>query len=125
MTRRDAYNLHHAIFKIKSGALPVGTMVKYIELREKLSSFIEEFNSAKKEMSLQTKPEDWKEGDNSEEWDNSFILLVDEYLKGEVGINPQILSKEEAVQFYVANQDIPGDQLDYIKLMLTIKEDSK
>lgn len=123
MTRNEAYSLYMATLKIKSGALPVGTMVKYIELREKLARFIEAFNSAKMEMSLQTKPEGWKEGDDDTEWNKSYQALIKEYMKEAVDINPHILTKDEVIQIYLANQDLPGDQLDYIKKMLTIEDE--
>ena len=125
MTRAEAFDLNTAILKIKSGSLSVSTMVKYIELREALAAFIESFNSAKKEMSLQTMPEGWKEGDSMEEWNKAFFSLLNEYVKGEVDINAHILTKEEVCQIYMANQDKPGDQLDYIKRMMTIKDDQQ
>ena len=63
LSRGEVVSLYSAIRDIKSGNLDKEAMVAYVLLRVKLKGIYDDFEKARAEISEQTKPAGWKEGD--------------------------------------------------------------
>ena len=60
------------IREARNGKLSREALVKYVMLRVKMKSLFDEYEKVRQEISEQTKPDDWQEGDSSERWDKAF-----------------------------------------------------
>lgn len=114
MKRREAIDFYDAIIKSKNGELNKEASVKYILLRIKLKNLFDEFEKIKLEISDQTKPEDWKEGDSLDEWNNKFQPVIKAWLDEETDIDTHIFTISDCDDFNSSNPDIIGIKKDII-----------
>ena len=70
--RNEIVSLFLMIREARNGKLSREALVKYVMLRVKMKSLFDEYEKVRQEISEQTKPDDWQEGDSSERWDKAF-----------------------------------------------------
>lgn len=114
LSRGEAVSLYSAIRDIKSGNLDKEAMVAYVLLRVKLKGIHDDFEKARAEISEQTKPEGWKEGDPVTEWNKSFSEIMQKWLDEKTDIDAKILSTDSCISLITSNPDLPGSIGDVI-----------
>ena len=105
MTRNDVINLFTIIKDISASELDKDTLIKFILLRIKLKDISLEFDKIRQEVADQTKPKDWKEGDDMSEWNSKFQPILIEWLKEKVNLDVKILSEEDLAILLKENKD--------------------
>lgn len=118
LTKGDAVAIYTAIREIKCAGLAKEVMTAYIMLRLKLKSVQDEFEQARVEISEQTKPNGWQEGDSTEKWDSAYRPVISEYLSQECDVETKILSLDDAIALVAANPEMPGSVGDLIVELL-------
>ena len=114
LTRNECINLYYAIRDVKSGGMSKDGLIAYIMLRLKLKDVAEQFNVVRQEVAEQTKPQDWNEGDSTEEWDKAFAPVMNAWLQEATDIDSHILTIEDCAALMQANPDMSGGQLDVV-----------
>ena len=105
MTRNDVINLFTIIKDVSASELDKDTLIKFILLRVKLKDISLEFDKIRQEVADQTKPKDWKEGDDMSEWNSKFQPILVEWLKEKVNLDVKILSEEDLAVLLKENKD--------------------
>ena len=114
LTRNEAVSLFMLIRDIKNSNLSREALVKYIMLRVKLKNLYDEYERVRQEISEQTKPDGWKEGDSMKEWDEKFRPVMQKWLSEEVDIDTKIFTQEECADLISSNPDLNGSAIDLI-----------
>ncbi len=114
LTRNECVNLYSVIRDIKSGGLSKDGLIAYIMLRLKLKEVVEQFEKVRTEIAEQTKPDGWKEGDSTKEWDEAFRPVMQKWLAEEVDIDTKIFTQEECADLISSNPDLSGSTIDLI-----------
>ena len=114
LTRNECVNLYSVIRDIKSNGLSKDGLISYIMLRLKLKDVVEQFEKVRTDIAEQTKPDGWKDGDSTEEWDKAFVPVMDKWLQEKTDINSSILSMDDCAAIVGANGDLVGRQIDVI-----------
>jgi hypothetical protein len=114
LTRNEIVTLYSVIRDIKSGELKKEVFIKYIMLRVKIKALVEDFEKAREEISAQTKPEGWVDGDCRKEWDRAFQPVMAEWLAVETDIDTRILTFEECCDLIKGNPELVGSEGDVI-----------
>lgn len=114
VTRNALISLFMLIRDAKNSNLSRPALVKYVMLRVKLKALFDEYEKVRIEISEQTKPEGWKEGDSSEKWDEAFRPVMEEWLKEPAEINTNIFCEDECVDLIISNPDQPGTFADVV-----------
>ena len=114
LTRNECINLYYTIRDIKSGGMSKDGLIAYIMLRLKLKDVAEQFNTVRQEIAEQTKPDGWKEGDSTEEWDKAFVPVMDKWLREKTEINSHVLEMDDCIALVNANTEMAGRQIDII-----------
>jgi len=112
--KENAINLFSSIRDIKNSNLSREALVKYIMLRVKLKSLFDEYEEARKEISEQVKPANWKESDGMKEWDEKFRPVMQKWLDEEIDIQTKIFNQEECADLISSNPDLGGSVIDLI-----------
>ena len=113
--------LYQTIKDVRSGSMKKESLFKYIKLRVQLSNIASEFDKLREEASNQTKPEDWKDGDSTAEWDKKFQEIIDGWAAEEIELNTHILTEDEGIDLVFSNPDLKGSMQDLIMFNLIIK----
>jgi len=114
ITRNEAVSLFMLIRDIKNGSLSRDALVKYVMLRVKLKAIYDEYERVRQEISEQTKPEGWKEGDSPDEWNESFRPVMEAWLNEPIEIETKIFTEEDCADFIMSNPDQPGTFVDVV-----------
>lgn len=114
ITKSEAVSLFTMIRDIKNGNLSREALVRYVMLRVKLKAVFDEFEKVRQEISEQTKPEDWKEGDSAEKWDEAFRPVMGEWFKERVDFETKVLTEDDCVDLIMSNPDKAGTFSDAI-----------
>lgn len=118
LSRGEVVSLYSAIRDIKSGNLGKEEMVAYVLLRVKLKGIHDDFEKARAEISEQTKPEGWKEGDPVNGWNKSFSEIMQKWLDEKTDIDAKILSTDSCISLITSNPDLPGSIGDVIMTLM-------
>lgn len=105
LKRGELINLFNIIQNIKSTELPKDAKIEYTLLRVKLRGLLAKFEKARTDISEETKPAGWKEGDSTEEWDMAFRPVIQKWLEEESDIDTKILSLEDCIALIGSNPD--------------------
>ena len=62
-TKNEIVSLFLMIREARNGKLSREALVKYVMLRVKMKSLFDEYEKVRQEISEQTKPDDWQEGE--------------------------------------------------------------
>jgi len=114
LTRNECVNLYSVIRDIKSNGLSKDGLIAYIMLRLKLKDAVEQFEKVRTEIAEQTKPDDWKEGNSTKEWDEAFVPVMDKWLSEKTDINSHVLDMDDCIALVNANPEMVGRQIDVI-----------
>lgn len=114
MTRNEAVSLFMLIRDIKNGSLSREALVKYVMLRVKLKSLYDEYERVRQEISEQTKPEGWKEGDAQDEWNEAFRPVMEAWLKEPSNIDTKIFTESDCADLIMSNPDKTGTFVDVV-----------
>jgi len=112
--KENAINLFVLIRDIKNSNLSREALVKYIMLRVKLKNLYDEYEKVRQEISEQTKPEGWKEGDSQDAWNEAFRPVMEAWLSEPADIDTKIFTEEECVDLIMSNSDRTGTFVDVI-----------
>lgn len=108
MKRKDAVELYAVLRELKNGSMSKEDLVAYILMRVKLKSVYDEFEKARQEISEQTKPDNFKEGDDVSGWNNAYTPIMEKWLDEEIEtINTNVLSAESFAAL-VATTEMTG-----------------
>ena len=99
---------------IKNGSLSREALVKYVMLRVKLKAIYDEYERVRQEISEQTKPEGWKEGDAQDEWNEAFRPVMEAWLNEPADVETKIFSESDCADFIMSNPDKTGTFVDVV-----------
>ena len=111
-TRNEIVSLFLMIREARNGKLSREALVKYVMLRVKMKSLFDEYEKVRQEISEQTKPDDWEEGDSSDRWDKAFRPVMEKWLIEPSGIDTKIFTDEDCADFILSNPDKDGTYID-------------
>ena len=114
MTRNEAVSLFMLIRDIKNSNLSRQALIKYVMLRVKLKNLYDEYEKTRQEISEQTKPIDWKEGDSTDAWNEAFRPVMEEWLKEPVDIDTKIFTEGDCADLIMSNPNKEGTFIDTI-----------
>lgn len=114
VTRNEIVSLFMLIRECKNGNLKRDALVQYVMLRVKMKSLFDEYEKVRQEISEQTKPEGWQEGDSQDEWNEAFKPVMEAWLNEPSDIDTHIFSEEECADFIMSNADRDGIFIDAI-----------
>jgi len=114
MTRNEAVSLFMLIRDIKNSNLSREALVKYVMLRVKLKALYDEYERVRQEISEQTKPEGWKEGDAQDEWNEAFRPVMEAWLKEPSNIDTKIFTESDCADLIMSNPDKNGTFVDVV-----------
>ena len=108
MKRKQAVELYAILQELKNGSMSKEGLTSFILMRLKLKAIFDEFETIKIDISKETKPEDFKEGDDITEWNNRFQSTINNWLNEEIeDVDTNVLSKEDFVEL-VSKNDLVG-----------------
>lgn len=113
-TRNELVSLFMLIRESKNSGLSRPALVKYVMFRVKLKGLFDEYEKVRQEISEQTKPEGWQEGDSPDEWNEAFRPVLEAWLNEPANIDTKIFSEEDCADFIMSNPDQPGTFVDVI-----------
>lgn len=113
-TRNELVSLFMLIRETKNSNLSRAALVKYVMFRVKLKGLYDEYEKVRLEISEQTKPEGWKEGDSPDAWNEAFRPVMEAWLNEQAGIDTKIFSEEECTDFIISNPNRDGTFIDAI-----------
>ena len=113
MKRKDAVELYSLLRELRNGGMSKESLTAYILMRIKLKSIFDEFEKARQEISEQTKPDDWKDGDASAKWNEAFQPVIEKWLSEEVDIKTNVLSASDLVDI-ISKNDLTGGIQDFL-----------
>ncbi len=114
ITRNEAVSLFMLIRDIKNSNLSREALVKYIMLRVKLKNLYDEYERVRQEISEQTKPEGWKEGDAQDEWNEAFRPVMEAWLAEPANIETKIFTESDCADLIMSNPDKTGTFVDVV-----------
>ena len=114
MTRNEAVSLFMLIRDIKNSNLSREALVKYVMLRVKLKALYDEYERVRQEISEQTKPEGWKEGDAQDEWNEAFRPVMEAWLNEPADIDAKIFTESDCADLIMSNPDKTGTFVDVV-----------
>jgi hypothetical protein len=114
ITRNEAVSLFMLIRDIKNGSLSREALVKYVMLRVKLKGLYDEYEKVRQEISEQTKPEDWKDGDSQDEWNEAFRPVMEAWLAEPADIDTKIFTEDDCADLIMSNPDKTGTFVDVV-----------
>ena len=114
ITRNEAVSLFMLIRDIKNGSLSREALVKYVMLRVKLKALYDEYERVRQEISEQTKPEGWQEGDAQDEWNEAFRPVMEAWLKEPANIETKIFTESDCADLIMSNPDKTGTFVDVV-----------
>ena len=114
ITRNEAVSLFMLIRDIKNGSLSREALVKYVMLRVKLKALYDEYERVRQEISEQTKPEGWKEGDAQDEWNEAFRPVMEAWLNEPANIETKIFTESDCADLIMSNPDKNGTFVDVV-----------
>ena len=108
MIKKQAVELYAILRELKNGSMSKEGITAFILMRLKLKVVFDEFETIKIDISKETKPEDFKEGDDVTEWNTIFQSAINEWLNEEIEtIDTHILSNEDLIEL-VNKNDLVG-----------------
>ena len=113
-TRNELVSLFMLIRECKNGNLKRDALVQYVMLRVKMKSLFDEYEKVRQEISEQTKPEGWQEGDSQDAWNEAFKPVMEAWLNEQADIDTHIFSEEECTDFIISNPNRDGTFIDAI-----------
>jgi hypothetical protein len=114
ITRNEAVSLFMLIRDIKNGSLSREALVKYVMLRVKLKALYDEYERVRQEISEQTKPEGWKEGDAQDEWNEAFRPVMEAWLNEPADVETKIFTESDCADLIMSNPDKTGTFVDVV-----------
>lgn len=114
VTRNEIVSLFMLIRECKNGNLKRDALVKYVMLRVKLKGLFDEYEKVRQEISEQTKPEGWQEGDSQDAWNEAFKPVMEAWLNELAGIDTKIFTEEDCADFIMSNPNQPGTFVDLV-----------
>ena len=113
MKRIDAITLYSTIKDLKAPELISEVFEKYINLRIKLKDNSKEYQKYSDELKEQTKPTDWKEGDDVSKWNDKFKPLMEKHLSEDIKLDCKIFTAKDVVSMTEKN-NLNGEVMDTI-----------
>ena len=102
MTKRQAVELYALLRELKNGSMSKEGLTEYILLRLKLKKIFDEFETARQEISEQTRQDD------TDEWSKAFTPIMEKWLAEEIEpLETAVLSQSDFVEMVTKN-DILG-----------------
>ena len=114
VTRNEIISLFALLREAKNGNLSKPALVKYVMLRVKLKGLYDEYEKVRQEISEQTKPEGWKEGGSTDEWNETFRPVMEAWLNEPADIDTKIFTEEDCADFIMSNPDRTGTFMDVV-----------
>ena len=114
VTRNEIVSLFMLIRECKNSNLKRDALVQYVMLRVKLKGLFDEYEKVRQEISEQTKPEGWQEGDSQDEWNEAFKPVMEAWLNEPAGIDTKIFTEEDCADFIMSNPNQPGTFVDLV-----------
>ena len=112
MTRKQAVELYSLLKELKSGAMSKDGLTNYILMRIKLKKVFDEFETARIEVSEQTRMDD------IDDWNKAFIPVMDKWLSEETeAVETAVLSQDDFIEMVTKN-DLIGIIVDTLYLQL-------
>ena len=117
MNLEVAYTLHEVLNKVKSSALSVPALQKYIRVKIALMDVVNKVEDNRTIIAEETKVEDAKA------WDNKFKEVFQDFIKGKVDVDPKVLSEDDLITL-IKNNELTGAEETFLMMNL-LKEESE
>lgn len=115
VTRNEIVSLFMLIRECKNSNLKRDALVQYVMLRVKMKSLFDEYEKVRQEISEQTKPDGWQEGDSQDAWNEAFKPIMEAWLnEPAAGIDTKIFTEEDCADFIMSNPNQPGTFVDLV-----------
>lgn len=114
VTRNEIVSLFMLIRECKNSNLKRDALVQYVMLRVKMKSLFDEYEKVRQEISEQTKPDGWQEGDSLDAWNEAFKPVMEAWLNEPAGIDTKIFTEEDCADFIMSNPNQPGTFVDLV-----------
>ena len=114
VTRNEIVSLFMLIRECKNSNLKRDALVQYVMLRVKMKGLYDEYEKVRQEISEQTKPEGWQEGDSQDAWNEAFKPVMEAWLNEPAGIDTKIFTEEDCADFIMSNPNQPGTFVDLV-----------
>lgn len=114
VTRNEIVSLFMLIRECKNSNLKRDALVQYVILRVKMKSLFDEYEKVRQEISEQTKPDGWQEGDSQDEWNEAFRPVMEAWLKEPSNIETKIFTESDCVDLIMSNPDKTGTFVDVV-----------
>ena len=102
MKRKEAVELYAILRELKNGSMSKEGLTEYILLRLKLKKVFDEFETARQEISEQTRQDD------TDEWNKAFTPIMEKWLSEEMEpLETAVLSQSDFIEMVTKN-DILG-----------------
>ena len=113
MTRKQAVEIYSLLRELKSGGMNKEALTAFILMRMKLKAVFDSFESARQEISEQTKPDGWEAGDDQTEWNAAFQPIMEKWLDEDTDIDTHVLTASDFVDL-ISKADMAGGIQDYL-----------
>lgn len=115
MKRKEVVELYPVLRELKNGSMSKQALTAFILMRVKLKARYDEFEKVRQQISEETKPADYKDGDSMEKWNEAYAPIMEKWLKEEITeeINTNVLSPEDFVDL-VSNTEMTGGVQDLL-----------
>lgn len=121
MKRREVIDLYSVLKELKSASISKEGLVELILMRVKLRKIFDEFEKTRVDISEQTKPENFKDGDNPKNWEKAFKPVMDKWLEEDIEeIDTKVLTPIDFSEIVIIN-DLIGSVQDYLFIKI-VKE---
>ena len=102
MKRIEVLNLYNLV---KDLELPeIENYSEFVLTMVKLMNIYTEFETTKQQISEQTKPKNWKQDDDPEEWQAKFESVINKWLNEDIDINIKILNNDDLTTIFKVNK---------------------
>ena len=97
MTRKEAVDLYSILREVFVGDMDKEIRTEFRMMRLRLKAVFDEYEIFRKEISDETKPKDYKEGDDTTAWVAEFKPLMEKWQNEETSslLDTNLLSKEQ------------------------------
>jgi len=114
MRKNEVVELYSILRELRNGKMSHDGVMAFILMRIKLKKVYDEFEKAKQEISEQTKPEGFKEGDDVARWNESYAPIMEKWLGEETDrIDTNVLTPNDFVEL-VSQTEMTGGVQDLL-----------
>lgn len=111
MKKREVIELYSALSQLTTEKMSIEFLSDFILMRIKLKKIYTEFEEVRQNILDETKPQDYKEGDDNSEWFKIAVPIIDNWLNEDIDpIDTQVLTIKGFTQLIFESKIKGGTQ---------------